>query len=294
MTVYKDQIWVKSKCRDFEGQTHRLFCQKKIPIKLVDAIDVKNLNSIIVTDNVVNRPHVPLYPEFWGSYNYQPDYISRPPTRLFNCFINRVCLTRQSWFYQFVRRNLLHFGSVSFLLDYRKLPTGINNKKELSEYIFAQGNSIFEPEHTLMRDKVPFCNFEGDLDQVIVDSHVSLVIETYFDWSETIALSEKIFRALQLPRPFMLFSMPGSVDVLRRYGFDVWDDQVDHSYDHEQHPIQRQIQILDQLCNWREKTFDQNQLLEFEKRANANRALLKNLRDNWPNRLKIAMDQLKL
>jgi hypothetical protein len=259
---------------------------------LVDAINVRGLTNLVVTDNVVNRPHVGLYPEFWGSFSYQPEYTARPPTRLFNCFMNRVCTTRQSWFYQFVRRNLLHIGWISFLLDYRKLPPGVSSKQDLYEYNYNQGYDIFEAEHNLMQGRVPFCNFEGDLDQVIVDSCISLVIETYFDWPDIVAFSEKIFRALQLPRPVMLYSMPGSVAVLRKYGFDVWDDIIDHEYDSEPNQIQRQIQILDQLCQLRDLTYTDQQLKEFELRAQHNRDLLQKFRSQWPDKLKNTLAQL--
>lgn len=292
--VYTDQIWHKSQCRTFEQDTYALFRQTGIPVRLVDAVDVATLTRRVITDNVVSRPHIGLYPEFWGSFSYQSEYNSRPPVRLFNCFMNRACTTRQSWFYQFVRRNLLHVGWISFLLDYRKLPPGVVSKQDLYEYNYNQGYSIFEAEHNLMRDRVPFCNFEGDLDQVVVDSCISLVIETYFDWPDTIAFSEKIFRALQLPRPIILYSMPGSVEVLRKYGFDVWDDIIDHAYDVEPDQIQRQIKILDQLCQLRDLTYTDQQLEQFELRAQHNRDLLQKFRLQWPNKLKNTLVQLSV
>jgi hypothetical protein len=291
-SVYTDQIWHKSQCRKFEQDTYALFRQKGIPIRLIDAVDVNSLTDVMVTDNVINRPHVGLYPEFWGSFSYQSEYQPQHPTRLFNCFMNRTCTTRQSWFYQFVRRNLLHAGWVSFLLDYRKLPPGVVSKQDLYEYNYNQGYDIFEAEHNLMRDHVPFCNFAGDLDQVIINSCISLVIETYFDWPDTIAFSEKIFRALQLPRPVILYCMPGSVEVLRKYGFDVWDDIIDHAYDSEPNQIQRQIQILDQLCCLRDLSYTNQQLEDFEIRAQHNRDLLQKFKSQWPDKLKNTLAQL--
>lgn len=291
MSVYTDQIWHKSRCRELEQETYTAFKQLNIPVQLVDAVDTKNQVGSIVTDNILNGPHIGLYPEFWGSFSYKSVYESKRPSRLFNCFINRACTIRQSWFYQLVRRNLLHSGSVSFLLDYREMPPGVVSKQDLYEYNYNQGCSIFEAEHNLMRDCVPFCNFEGDLDQVIVDTCISLVIETYFDWPGTIALSEKIFRALQLPRPVILYSMPGSVDALRKYGFDVWDDIIDHSYDTELDQIQRQIQILDQLCRLRRLDYTDEQLEKFESRALHNQKLLQQFRLQWPDKLKNVLTQ---
>ena len=287
MSVYTDQIWNKSQCRVLERQAIiRLKLAGSTPL-LVDAIDTTRPWTNIVTDNIVQLAHIPLYPEFWGTYSYDSDYISRKPTRLFNCFMNRICVFRQSWFYQFVRRNLLQNGNVSFLLHQLAPPRG----KELYEANF-RGNEIFEAEHNLMRDHVPFINFTNDLDQAIVDSQFSLIIETYFDFPDTIAFSEKIFRALQLPRPIMLYSMPGSIKVLRDYGFELFDDIVDHSYDSEPNVIKRQIMILDQLCNWKNRSFTEQNLIEFEQRSKHNKNLLKDLRSLWPNRLNTVLEQL--
>ena len=288
MSVYTDQIWTKSQCRELETQALRQLQQAGGDPLLVDAVNTAQTWSNLVTDNIVQLDHIPLYPEYWGTYSYQSEYINRAPTRLFNCFMNRVCTTRQSWFYQFVRRNLLHTGNVSFLLDSRNLPRG----KELYEANYV-GYEIFKDEHELMQDLVPFVNFNGDLDQAVIDSQFSIVIETYFDWPDTIAFSEKVFRALQLPRPIVLYSMPGSVKILRDYGFELFDDIVDHSYDSEPDQIKRQVMILDQLCTWKDRTFTAQYLVDFDQRIKRNRDLLKNFRSNWPEKLQHAIEICK-
>lgn len=287
MTVYQDQIWNKSGCRNQERSAIRQIQDAGGQPYLVDAVDVTYPWSCLVTDNIVSIPHIPLYPEYWGTYSFDPVYIDRQPTKLFNCFINRVCTFRQSWFYQFVRRDLLDFGNISFLLDARSPPRGI----DLYKSNFC-GNEIFKVEHFQMQDKVPFINFAGDIDQAIVDSQFSLVIETYFDRPGCIAYSEKIFRALQYPRPFIMFNMPGSVKALRDYGFDVYDDVIDHSYDNELNEVQRQILILDLLCSLKEQQFTKEQLVDFNRRAVYNKTLLKDLRLKWPEKLKTAISQI--
>jgi hypothetical protein len=287
LSVYTDQIWTKSQCRELEIQALRQLRHAGGNPLLVDAVNTAQAWSNLVTDNIVQLDHIPLYPEYWGTYSYQSEYIDRAPTRLFNCFMNRICTTRQSWFYQFVRRNLLHFGNVSFLLDSRNLPRG----KELYDANYI-GYEIFEVEHELMQDQVPFVNFEGDLDQAVIDSQFSVVIETYFDWPDTIAFSEKVFRALQLPRPILLYSMPGSVKALRDYGFELFDDIVDHSYDTEPDQIKRQVMILDQLCAWRDRTFTNQQVVDFEKRSKHNLNLLQDFRNQWPSRLNAVLEYL--
>ena len=297
ISPYQDQIWKSTNCRDFENQIIRIFknagLDNDVLVKLIDAVNETELTKYptIVTDNKLQRDYIPLWPEFWGGFSYNSQYVNRLPVREFNCFINRTDPIRQSWFYQLVRRNVIDKGYVSFLLDYRN--PSFKNKQELYEWIFNKGCEIFQVEHDLMRDRVPFQNFDGDLDQIIVDSKISLVIETYFDRNEVITFSEKIFRALQLPRPFLLYSALGAVDFLKSQGFDVYDDVVDHSYDNEPDDIQRQIKILNQL----EKSFDlvytNETLIEYECRAEHNRQLLKKFKQAWPARLEKTFDILK-
>lgn len=285
--VYSDQIWQGSECRKHERDTLLLLRRHNLDVVLVDALDSRRSYKKLVTDNITSLPHDPLYPEFWGTFAYIPVYETRAPTKLFNCFINRVCTTRQSWFYQFVRRDLLCHASVSFLLDSREPPRG----KDLYEKNFI-GYEIFAHEHASMRESVPYKNFHCSLEQAVIDTKISLVIETYFDWPNTIAFSEKIFRALQLPRPFMLFCSPGAVTALRHYGFDVWDDVCDHTYDSEPDPIQRQIMILDHLVRYRDCGMPDLDLDQCEARGRANRNRLRELRQKWPGRLKKLLDEV--
>lgn len=288
MTIFQDQIWTKSCCEEFESSTReKLFSpafRAGAKLCLVDACQ-GDPDSLFVTDNVVRHNHVALYPEYWGGYYYNSEYISRPPDRIFNCLIHRVCVNRQSWFYQLVRKDLLNHGYVSYLLDYRIWPEQCKTKQDLNQWLYDQGNQVFENEHKQMQTLVPYANFEKDIDQVIVDSKVSLVLETYFHNNDVIAFSEKVFRTLQLPRPFLLYSAPGAVKNLRLFGFDLFDDIVDHGYDSIQDHIQRQTLILDQLDKFRSIVYTQAQLEDFELRANHNRELLKKFKSNWPNKL---------
>ena len=297
MTVYTDQIWAKSNCRQFEHSVYtdlkRFTVDSNKVVHLVDACPNVS-DTFYITDNILSTPHIGLYPEFWGSFSYDPEYISRLPTKIFNCFINRVCPNRQSWFYQFIRRGLLDHGNVSYLLDYRKMPSECSTKIELNNWIYQKNNHVFEKEHNLFCNQVPYCNFNGDLDQAIVDTKVGIVIETYFENTDTIAFSEKIFRSLQLPRPFMLYGCAGSVNVLRHFGFDVWDDIINHSYDHELDPIKRQVAILDQLEIFKNVCYSQEQLTLFNHRCQKNQQLLRLLKMQWPEKLNTVRQQLAL
>jgi hypothetical protein len=92
----------------------------------------------------------------------------------------------------------------------------------------------------------------------------------------------------------MLYSSIGAVDILRQFGFDVWDDIVDHRYDTEIDPIKRQVAILDQIENFKNIHYGPSQLESFELRCLKNQQLLRLLKTQWPEKLKIVKQQLAL
>jgi hypothetical protein len=302
---YTDQIWVKSEYKEIEKTFCDYFRSKDRSMRFCDLPSVSELKSrLVISDTIVkNFKYVFTGYEYWGRYFYKSEYQPQIPTKLFNCFINRTDPFRQSWFYQLVRQNLIDNGNVSFNLSYSmddypikvSRDSSIKQKLDLYDWIFKRGLDIFEYEHDLMQSNVPFQNFTGDLDQAIVDSKISIVIETYFDDDERqgIAFSEKIFRQLQLPRPFVLFCSPGAVSVLRDVGFDVYDDYIDHSYDEYHNNTQKQMHLLEIVAEFENISYNTAILEDFEQRAQRNRDLLKHLRDKIPARFEEIRKELE-
>lgn len=257
-----------------------------------DTIDINILKPFreldrpgwLVTDVVHARPGVKtvmaLYPEVFHFYAVDFDLgMLQQPSKLYNCFIHRGCAFRQSWMYQLIRQNLLDHGHVTYWCH------DVVNLHQSPEQTFEnlfQGNEIFAAEHAALRSRIPFKNFDCPLEQAIIDSQKSLVLETFFE-DNAVCLSEKTWRAVQLPRPFLLFACPGSVAMLRDWGFDVYDDMINHAYDHETDPVRRQMAILAELG--KALTFDHNTLTDLNQRARHNQTLLRNLGLNWQNRV---------
>ena len=304
--VYSDQIWNKSQCRKFENITYRLLgpyaekCGAKI--MMVDAVQESWItdHNLIVSDNVIPtyQQQLALWPEFYGSFCYWPSYNYTQPRALFTCFINRACAFRQSWLYQFVRRRLFDKGLISYRLDYRgsdfKKITSPQDKFDLFEEMFKRGNHIFEVEHQILKTQIPIQTFDDDLEQSIIDSKVSLVIETYFDNKNIIAFSEKIFRNLVMPRPWLLFCAPGAVKHLRQVGFDVMDYIIDHNYDNIVDPVLRHIAILKILENCRDLDIDSRLTVRMTQTCQHNYNLLKKLRQRLPEKIQTSIDFLKV
>lgn len=291
--IRKDQIWVNSDINKYYDHVIDLLRHhKKLRQCLVDQIPRYVLDAAgqemlwCVTDNIASNVFYNVAPEFYGVYRYDPIYKDRLPSKLFNCFMNRTCITRQSWLYQFQRRNIIDQGFITFNLDYRENDLKhLAGTKELFEHLFKRGNEIFAKEHEILKDRVPYSNVVDTLEQSIIDSKISIVIETYFDENRAVAYSEKIFRQLQMPRPFVLFCAQHAVGHLRKLGFDVYDDLIDHSYDSEPFEIARQVKILDVVDHFKNVVYTQSMLSDFKHRAEHNQEVLAHLKSAWPKKL---------
>ena len=109
----------------------------------------------------------------------------------------------------------------------------------------------------------------------------SLVLETYFDRNNIITFSEKIFRCLKLPRPWIIFAMKNAVTYLQDMGFDVLDDLIDHSYDKIDFAIERQSAILDQVEILCKQILTAKQIARCEQAALHNQQLLNKMLGLW-------------
>lgn len=236
-------------------------------------------DATIVTDNhpltSVAGKMMSLLPELWHIWRFDPVYRDCT-SQGYNCFMNRVRGDRNEVFYELIRRNLLHKGAVSYNITQEEL-----NNQYQSAQMFD-----YEDEHTVALDLVPYnvVDVFGSLEQVIMKTNVSLILETFIN-EDHVVFSEKLFRALQLPRPWMLFCSPHSVELLKSYGFDVLDDYVDHGYDDELNRGNRINMLLDQLNIFADRLYTRRDYERFEVAAATNKQLLDGYTKRWPQKL---------
>jgi len=260
-------------------------------------------NLLVITANIIKctpeqSRHIYSFDTNWfGAYYYDYPDLDVPVEKDFCCFINRIEPNRQSWLYQLIRRNLFDRGFISFngvTKQYKNNEFYGMDPKEAFEHSFQKYNSIFAPEHKKIKNSIPYKNFAdtGDLLPVMLGSKFSLILETHFNDNRLISISEKTFPCLQVPRPWLLFGAQHSVEQLRKTGFDVLDDVVDHSYDKIADHIQRQVAILDQC----EKLvdIDLNKILSRCKQAaKHNKKLLLPMKETWHEKVMQDYEQAK-
>ena len=266
----------------------------QVNCRLVDSVFFTDPDSwaskstVTVTDN---HPLLPMagtlisaLPEFWSIWHFEPKYIDRPATQGYNCFMNRPRGDRSMLFYELIKRDILNKGIVSYnclLEDYEQ------------EYVNAELYQ-YQTQHTAGQALVPYNTVEshGTLEQCIVDSNISVILETYTSDSHVV-FSEKIFRAVQLPRPWLLYCSPGSVKLLKNHGFDVLDDYVDTSYDLINEHGNRLLNILDQLETFINRQYSVTDYQRFQQAAAHNQQLLLNFGQQWPMKFNHILEKIK-
>lgn len=178
------------------------------------------------------------------------------PSRLFNCFINRVESTRQSWFYFLEHHGLLDKGYVSFHLNNQK-NYSIHQGKDLFDYIHTHYGldqlPHFEKSYHALKNQVPYQNFKEiqNLLPYIEDSKYSLVLETCAADAriDQFHYSEKSFRAIQEPSIPILFTQTNGIKHLESLGFEMYLDYstLDHLTWQERQQKLLKILIEDQI-----------------------------------------------
>lgn len=224
---------------------------------------VYNKKVWFVTDSIYNEElyqfsHVKIKscPELLGIQYHSDEKIkiNTNPSRLYNCFMQRIDSIRQSWFYMLHRHNLLDKGYVSFWLTQKKeFKNGISGLP-LFDYIHHQYqlNKIpeFEKSYQQLRNTVPYCNFQdnGSVTTQIVDSKYSVILETFATHDDVGAWSvtEKLMKSLHLPNITLAFCQKHLFRELKKLGieYDTLLDDIDHL-----DWVDRQNKILDILIH---------------------------------------------
>ena len=214
------------------------------PSTMPDAWDT---NTTVITDNTITcatQYQVCQLPDsYFGIYSYTPELSDWTPERRFNFSVNRLDAKRLMLFLELTTRTLYpnsrifdlerdlvnfncwHWGSkndspaafrASFSKEFGHVP----------DVLQAVYRSAFEHMAPLM----PYRNHEYSVEQSHVQAWLNMVIETYS--SDTcIALSEKTFRALVTPVPFMVYAGRYTTARLTQMGFDLMPDLVKHRTD---------------------------------------------------------------
>ena len=284
ISTHHDRIW-SAGCQQKEDAIAQALSEHNIAHTLVDVIR-DDLHTNYATDNQFHSPveYINLAPEFWHIYRCPAISENIYPNKHFNVMMNRISGERLMLLYMLKQAQLFEKGLIGFnCLYHDRDPDQLQRQANFSRVHEDCGWHQWNELHKELLHEMPLL-LDMDPDTAAMSSDITLVVESYVSDS-VIAFSEKIFRALQTPRPWILFCSPGSVDVLRSAGFDVLDDVVDHSYDEIVNVEQRLQAIIMEL-----KKLKYFFLPRYKQAVETNQAILDTLKHQWSYKLQSILD----
>ena len=201
-------------------------------------------HTVVITDNRVNVPtqyQVCQLPDsFFGIYAHQPELATWQPDRRFNFSVNRLDAKRLLLFLELQLRcqnmpnaqnlDYVNFNCWSWDGDNTSTVGLQENFQRQFQQLEQTFQDVYDNTYQQVLPNIPFLNHTLTHEQCHTRAHLNVVIETYSS-DTTVALSEKTFRALCLPVPWMVYSGKHTVAYLNSLGFDVLHDIVEHKYD---------------------------------------------------------------
>jgi len=194
-------------------------------------------DTMVITDNFLNCPSVyRIYrvpQSFYGIYSYTPDNLNWEPDRDYTFAINRMDFKRMRVLLQLHQNIGFDLGYVSFNCQIggkRVAPEQDRKQAFIDEAVAHSADNQERNMFLTLANQMPIRNHTLEHDVAYNQSWLSIVVETYSS-DNVISLSEKIFRCLVTPVPWVAYAGRYTIAKLRELGFDVMDDIVDHSYD---------------------------------------------------------------
>ena len=201
-------------------------------------------NDIVITDNRINIPAqyqvLQLPTSFYGIYAHTPDNITWNPDRRFNFAVNRLDFKRLLMFLELQLRSMqmpdyknldyVNFNCWSWDGDNSNEQGLIDNVQRQFDLLEPQYQEVYAETFAAIKDQMPFRNHTLTQEQSHISAWMNIVMETYSS-DTTVAVSEKIFRALCLPVPWQVYSGKYTVAYLNSIGLDTLQDLQQHKYD---------------------------------------------------------------
>jgi hypothetical protein len=273
-------------------------------------------NTTVITDNVINFVSeykvMSLPISYFGIYAYTPDNLNFQPTYRFNFSVNRMDTQRQLVLFELVQQSQsLDQLIKQDLINFNCWEANSNHWSsiEVQQNFTRCWNLIplvhekYQQEFDQLLSCMPLRNHTVSVEQAQILCFLNIVIETYAG-NYTVALSEKIFRALCTPSPWILWAAKNTVAHLKTIGFDVLDDIIDHTYDLQEQNVwppeaKAKNFVESGIQNYQKLTQlnRQDLLKRCQQAANHNQQHLYQWQRQWPldltNWLPELMDQIK-
>ena len=165
------------------------------------------------------------------------------------------------------------------LLDNNLLERGKISLGSLSDTTFSYENKNDQQKFIELKNRTPIILDvplgytdnqvqEYNYDHKVVFEHytstfISVVMETSVE-SDTVFISEKMYKPIVALHPFMVIGNPRYLESLKKLGFKTFDKWIDESYDSETDYKKRVSKILNELDKFSNKTIEELKLIRKE------------------------------
>lgn len=204
------------------------------------------LDRCVVVDNtkdetlfeMYNVPHIyiPGYPLFYISLTKKiPPYVAEPKN-MFLCLNNYNKPHRLATIAMLSKNNMLRKTAWS----YREKATTENQTYNPTKIIPDWDKKMINFETPKHLDQGAG-NFDQDANMSALygSAVTSIATETDYIFDKTSFATEKCYNAIHYGALLIAVSCPGTIDIMREHGIDVYDDIINHSYDDIKDPIER-------------------------------------------------------
>lgn len=249
--------------------------------------------DIVITDN-----HLLVQPDFvyqrlpvsfLGLYSYVPEDQDWRPQRDFTFAANRMDIHRSALLARLVKGAggfdaLMDRAWVNFNCWTYDADQSLARKQQTFRELLTKQTDL---DPGLVRDlslMIPTRNHDMNMEQSHVTSWLNVIVETYLG-DFNVAFSEKIFRALCTPVPWIMLGPKLGIQYLRSLGFDVMDDVVNHREYDELGAVTRGVKMPALI----DATVARLQAQDFAglqhrcvQAADHNQQVLRMLKNRWP------------
>jgi hypothetical protein len=269
--------------------------------KSADTPYLNDKNTTVITDNYVACPTqyqvCQLPTSFFGIYYYRPEQTNFDPVKRVGLSVNRIDPTRLRILLELVKRSshnpeILANEFVNFNCWHHSTqslaPLDLQQNFVKCYKVFRQDiATYYGDQFDLVMPHMPMNNHHRDVEHLHLSSFVNMIVETY-SGQNTVAISEKIFRALVTPAPWTVYAGKYTVAYLKSLGFDVLDDLINHGYDQLELDSIDQGKIVEFVWSSisaadRLKNLPREQLVNrCQQAATHNQAQLARMQQMWP------------
>lgn len=280
---------------------------KKVVICLVDDFTVNDPNrpiidedTIVITDNIYtgsrNYSIITVPTSFIGIYAYEPTKNNIDIDKSIFYGTNRIDQYRIVVLLELLRKYdnkvndlLINFNAKDYLetnpikafqkIFKNELDIVVEEKKSLLE--------LYQKNYDFVLKNLPFKNYTDSFDHIAYRAACSIVVETYIN-DKNLTLSEKTFRALVTPRPFVLHASQNACAHLRSLGFRFFNFAIDHEvYDTKSNDnigiFTKPKHLIDVAMAIAKEVKKHKSLIKIaEKDAIHNMSVLLRFRQQWP------------